>query len=158
MSTNHLELLKRSEVFSGLTDEQVQKILDLAQPKSYAEGEVIVEEDRPGSACYFLIKGRVDITVRAPFEGRGPQRLATIKGGELFGELSLVDGFLRSATALVVDDCEALAFDNEALEALMAADTAIGFRVMHNIANQLSKRIRESNMKLRNALADFFYY
>jgi CRP/FNR family transcriptional regulator, cyclic AMP receptor protein len=154
----NLEMLKRSDVFGGLTDEQLGRVLELARPQVFAEGAMIVEEDQKGSNCYFITAGRVDIEIRPPFSGRGPQKIATIKSGEMFGELSLVDGFLRSATARAVEPTEVMAFENTAMEKLMEEDPRIGYRVMRNIANVLASRIRTTNMKLRNAIADVFFY
>jgi CRP/FNR family transcriptional regulator, cyclic AMP receptor protein len=155
----NLEMLKRSDVFGGLGDDQLGRILELARPQVFAEGAMIVEEDQKGGSCYFITAGRVDIEIRPPFSGaRGPQKIATIKSGEMFGELSLVDGFLRSATARAVEPTEVMAFENTAMEKLMEEDPRIGYRVMRNIANVLSQRIRTTNMKLRNAIADVFFY
>ncbi len=154
----NLELLKRSDIFGGLTDEQLGRVLDLAQPQVFGEGQVILEEDQRGTRCYFMTAGRVDIEIRPTFAGRGAQKIATVKSGEMFGELSLVDGFLRSASARAIEPTEVMAFDNAALERLMEEDPTIGYRIMRNIANVLSARIRTTNMKLRNALSDVFYY
>lgn len=154
----NLELLKRSDIFGGLTDEQLARVMDLAEPQVFAEGQVVLEEDQRGTHCYFMTAGRVDIEIRPPYAGRGPQKIATVKTGEMFGELSLVDGFLRSATARAIEPTEVMAFANARLEALMEEDPRIGYRIMRNIANVLSARIRTTNMKLRNALSDVFYY
>lgn len=152
------DLLKRSDVFSGLGEPQIDAVMGLGTRETLPAGTVIVEEDKQGTSCFFLLQGRVDIEIRPPFAGGGPQKLATIKRGEMFGELSLVDGFLRSATARAADEIELLRFDNEALGKLMEEDTQIGYRIMKNVANVLSGRIRSTNMKLRNALSDIFYY
>ena len=106
----------------------------------------------------FLVEGRVDIEIRSSFAGKGTQRIATLKRGETFGELSLVDGYLRSATAKAVDKVTVLSFPNDKLESLMESDPRAGYRIMRNIANVLSSRIRNTNMKLRNALTDILYY
>ncbi len=156
--SDHLEALKRSDVFAGLSDEQLASVAALGEQRTYEEGAVIVEEDTKAEACFFLMGGRVDIEVRASYSGRGPQKLATLKRGEMFGELSLVDGFLRSASARAVDAVELLAFDNAKLEGLMGEDPAAGYTIMRNIADVLSSRIRSTNMKLRNALSDILYY
>ena len=150
------ELLKRSQIFAGLDDEQLARLHALAEACSFAEDEVIVEEDKQGADCYFVLMGRVDISVRSPF-GSASQKIAQIKRGEMFGELSLVDGFLRSATAKASDPVTALRFSNAKLEELMSDDPRIGFRIMRNLANVLSSRIRNTNMKLRNALSDILY-
>lgn len=158
MTRPGIDPLKRSDLFHGVGDEALGRVLDLAEPLRFAEGAVIVEEDQKGKRCYLLTAGRVDIEVRPPFPGRAPQKIATLKAGDVFGELSLVDGFLHSASARAAEDVEALGFDNARLEALLAADPATGYRVMRNIANVLAGRIRSTNMKLRNAISDVLYY
>jgi CRP-like cAMP-binding protein len=152
------ELLKRSDMFKGLTDEQVAAVVAIGERRSFAEGAEIVQEDERATCVFFLLTGRVDVEVRASYAGRGPQKLATLRKGEVFGELSLVDGFLRSATARAVEACEVLAFENTKLEAVMEADPQAGYRIMRNVANILGSRIRTTNMKLRNALSDILYY
>lgn len=158
MADQDTELLKRSDIFAGLEEAQLDAVCGLAERQRVPEGTVIVEEDQQGKTCYFIVEGRVDIEIRPPFSGRSPQKLATIKRGEMFGELALVDGFLRSATCRASEEVELLAFANEALERLMEEDPRIGYRIMRNVANVLSSRIRSTNTKLRNALADVFYY
>jgi len=156
--TSHLDLLKRSDAFAGLSDAQLGKLTALAQPVSFAEGDVLLEEDQRGTRFFLITAGRVEVIVRAPFEGKQSQSLATLKAGEVVGELALVDGFLRSATGRAQEAVEALAFENKDVQALMEAEPAIGYRVMRNLAGQLAQRIRTTNMKLRNALGDIFYY
>lgn len=150
------ELLKRSQVFAGLNDEQLARLHTLGEACTFEENEVIVEEDKQGVDCYFVLGGRVDVIIRSPF-GSASQKIATIKRGEMFGELSVVDGFLRSATAKASDPVSALRFSNAKLEELMDDDPRIGFQIMRNLANVLSSRIRNTNMKLRNALSDILY-
>jgi CRP-like cAMP-binding protein len=156
--SDHMDLLRRSDVFAGLSDAQLAKLTGLAHQTNFEEGEILLAEDERGGRFFLVTKGRVEIEVRAPFEGRAPQVLATIKAGEVLGELSLVDGFLRSATGRALEPVEALAFENKDVLELMADDTAIGYRVMRNLGAQLAQRIRTTNMKLRNALGDTFYY
>ena len=156
---SHRNLLKHSQVFEGLTDEQLDRVAALGEVETFPEDAVIVEEDKAGKSCYFVIQGRVDIEIRSPFGGSDKvQKIATIKRGEMFGELSLVDGFLRSASARAVEAIEVLAFENTRLEQLMEDDPRIGYQIMRNVANVLSSRIRTTNMKLRNTLSDILYY
>lgn len=154
----HVELIKRSDMFRGLDDAELERVAALGEVVSFGPDDVILEEDQRGQRCYFVVNGRVDIEIRAPFAGQSPQKLATVKRGDVFGELALVDGFLRSATCRAAEEVEALAFDNAKLEALLEEEPKIGFRVMKNIAGVLSARIRTTNMKLRNAISDAFYY
>ena len=151
-------LIKDSDMFRGLDDEQIARIVAIGMRRSFGAGAEIVQEDEKGSSVFFLISGGVDIEIRASQAGCGPQKLATLKKGEVFGELTLVDGFLRSATARAGEAVEVLAFDNAKLEALMAEDPKAGYQIMRNVANILGSRIRTTNMKLRNALSEILYY
>ena len=158
VEAQHRELLKHSDMFRGLDDAQLERIAALGASQTFSEGAVVLQEDQRGGTFYFLLAGRVDIEIQPPFTGREPQKLATLKRGETFGELSLVDGYLRSASARAHDQVEVLAFENAALEALMDEDPRIGFRIMRNLASVLAGRIRSTNVRLRNAIADIFYY
>lgn len=156
--TDTRELLEKSAVFAHLSREQLARVEALGRRVSFQEGQLLLEEDTAGDGCFFLLEGRLEVEVRSPFAGRPPQRLATVHPGELVGELSLVDGHLRSASVRALEAGEALELSNEALLGLLEREPEIGYRVMKNLAHQLAQRIRSTNMKLRNALMDVLYY
>jgi len=64
--------------------------------KKYKSGEVIFSEGEPSAAAYVIVKGAVELTKNSK---HGPVRLASLKAGELFGEMGVIDGSARSATA-----------------------------------------------------------
>lgn len=70
------------------------KILDR---RVYREGQVIFREGEQSWAAFLIESGSVDIVKGA--EGPSPKTLATIGRGDLFGEMGLIDGSPRSATA-----------------------------------------------------------
>ena len=70
------------------------KILDR---RVFREGQVIFREGEQSWAAFLIEKGSVDIVKNA--EGASPTWLATIRTGDLFGEMGLLDGAPRSATA-----------------------------------------------------------
>jgi len=152
------EALKRSGVFQGLDDSDLSKIEPLCAEKTFEEGALILEEDGRGGQVFVLVSGRVDIEVRAPFDQQKSQKIATLRSGELFGEVSLVDGFLRSANARAAERCSLLSIDDQKLRALMDADHKVGYKVMKNVSRILAARIRDTNMKLRNTLSEITYY
>ncbi len=158
MTVTMRDSLKRSGVFQGLDDRELALIEALCDRKEIAEGTLILEEDGKGGQVFLLLSGRVDIEIRAPFDGKRAQKIATLRSGELFGEVSLVDGFLRSANARAAESCTVLCLDDKKLRALMESDPALGFKVMKNLARVLATRIRDTNMKLRNTLSEITYY
>ncbi|HZR99063.1 MAG TPA: serine/threonine-protein kinase [Chloroflexota bacterium] len=64
--------------------------------RRYAPGEVVLRQGEPGDAMYLVVRGRFAVERQRP-DG-SPQRLATVGPGDLFGELTLIDGAPRSAT------------------------------------------------------------
>ena len=148
-------LLKQSEMFRELDDDQIAAIVGLGERRCYAAETVIVEEDQPADSIFFLFSGRVD--VEGGVVGRRSHVLASLAPGDVFGELSLVDGFPRSATVRATEAVEVLLLDNAKLAAHLREDTRTGFLVMRNLANILGARIRSSNRRLRSALTDLLY-
>jgi CRP-like cAMP-binding protein len=152
------DALRRSGVFQGLDDRELSKIEALCERREFVDGTLIVQEDSKGGQVFLLLSGRVHIEVRSPFEAGRSQTIATLRGGELFGEVSLADGFLRSANARAAERTEVLSIDDAKLRAAMEADTTLGYKVMKNLARVLATRIRDTNMKLRNTLSEITYY
>ena len=70
----------------------------------YAPGDKIFEEDAPGDKMYVVIEGEVALSVRNT-------EISTIKTGEMFGEMALIDTNPRSATATAVTKCKLAAVD-----------------------------------------------
>ena len=70
------------------------KVLDR---RVYREGQLIFREGDQSWVAFLIEKGSVDIVKNA--DGPNPVRLATIAAGDLFGEMGLIDGAPRSATA-----------------------------------------------------------
>jgi CRP-like cAMP-binding protein len=155
---NVREALRRSGVFQGLDDKDLAKIEALCEKKEFPDAALILQEDQKGGQVFILLSGRVNIEVRSPFDQKASQPIATLRSGELFGEVSLVDGFLRSANARAAEKCEVLSMDDGKLRALMDGDPALGYKVMKNLSRILAARIRDTNMKLRNTLSEITYY
>lgn len=79
----------------------------------YGPGSVIFEQGDPGDRAYFIKRGTVDIVVEKGEEG---VRVAQLGKGAFFGEMALVDGAPRSATAETPDGCELVTLDGSILE------------------------------------------
>jgi len=73
------------------------------------------------------------------------------------GEIALVDLCTRSATVQAVGPLLAVVLPNDRLRRLFEEDPLLGYRVMGNLARLLAGRIRETNLKLRNTIANLLY-
>ncbi len=143
-----LPLMKAVELFHGLTDARLQRLLDISQEVIYHDGDVIFEQGAAGDALYFISEGQVEICIR-PAPG-APERTEVYLGrGQIFGEMALVDRGTRSATVRCCQDDTILrVIAGDAFTALCEADTAIGYVIMRNIACDLSFKLRHRNLNL----------
>lgn len=151
------KVLQESDLFRGLDAAQLARVAVLAESRPFADGDAVVFEDQPGGELFVIASGRFEITISPPFGGGESQRICTLEPGELFGEVSLVDGFRRSATVRALGASHVVAIADDRLRRLMEEDAKIGYHVMRNLARVLAARIRDTNLKLRNTLSNLLY-
>jgi CRP-like cAMP-binding protein len=150
-----VEVLWRSELFSGLTQEQVEKIAALGEEVEYQEGDVIVREGDTGDEIYVVRDGMVRVLVSRGSipDVPGPPRMKPIVElgpGQSFGEMALLDRGTRSATIRCVQDGTSLhVIPRQALLDLCDEQPQIGYVVMRNIASDLSFKLRHRNLRVR---------
>jgi HEAT repeat protein/MFS family permease len=92
-------VLRTVELFSQLSGEELRAVAELAETTRFEAGNVIVVEGAPGDALFILLRGEVEVS-------RAGASLATLRDGECFGELALLDRGTRSATVTARTDCE----------------------------------------------------
>ena len=98
--------LTRVPIFANLNGEQLQSLPDKLQLRRYQRGEVIFHEDDPADRMHIIVDGRVKISI-ASEDGR-ERDIALFQSGDCFGEMALLDGSNRSATATAVDATETM--------------------------------------------------
>ncbi len=137
-----MELLARVPVFSTLEVEDLQRIAQLAVPRSFEAGQVVFREGDHSDTCYVVYVGRAR-AVRQHGDGR-TITLATFGPGDIFGELALFEDELRSATVEAVQDTSVVAVLGPDMRRLMVEYPQIAMRLL--IA--LGRRLRASNERL----------
>jgi CRP-like cAMP-binding protein len=152
----------RSDLFRGVSDAELDRIVPLARSVAFEDGKLIVAEDEEAKDLFLIVEGRGTVEVRWPYPdedggGLSFQQIGAIKRGDIIGEVTLVDRHLRSATVRAQGKVEAIALPNEALRRLLEESPLLGYRVMENLARYLASRIRAANLKLRNTIANLLY-
>lgn len=94
------EFLGSLPLFADLADDQLDQVAQRVQRRTFAMGVTLFHQDMPGTMMYMIETG----SVRVISIGRTGQELTlnVLGPGELFGELSLLDGQHRSATAVTL--------------------------------------------------------
>lgn len=151
------ELLQHSELFMGLSREQIEQIAALGHEVNCNAGDIIISEGAPSDEIYIICNGLVEVEVTRgvlPDVPGAPQlsSIVCLGVGQIFGEMALVDSGARSATVRCVQDGTVLyAIPNQKFRELLEKDHTIGFIVMRNIATDLSFKLRHRNLQVRLA-------
>jgi CRP-like cAMP-binding protein len=111
--------------------------------RDFPAGAVLFEEGDPGSRMYVIQSGAVRIVKRV---GSREITLARLGPGEAFGEMALLEGQPRSATAVVESPARILEIDEAAFADLVRRNGEIALRLLR----RLSARLRDANRQVRN--------
>jgi CRP/FNR family transcriptional regulator, cyclic AMP receptor protein len=137
-----VELLARVPVFSTLERDDLERISQLAVPRSFAPGEVVFREGDSSDTCYIVRDGRA-CAIRTHRDGR-TITLARFGPGDIFGELALFEDELRSATVEAIERTSVVAVLGPDMRRLLGEHAEISSRLV--IA--LGRRLRETNERL----------
>ena len=137
------QILKRVELFSGLSNDELKAVADICQERRLHPNEVIARQGEPGDEFYIITTGFVEIVI----EGKPEKVIVNLGKGQSVGEMSLIDQGPRSATVRAVSDPTIVQTITQAdFEKLCNQDTRIGYVVMHNIAADLSFKLRQRHL------------
>ncbi len=132
-----VEALGRCRLFAGLGPGALQAIARTLRLRRFRRGEVLFHEGDPGDALFIVASGAVKVVV--PSEEGGEAILATLRRGDFLGELALLDGAPRSASAIALEVTEALALPREQFRALANTEPAIRDALLESMARELRR-------------------
>ena len=140
-----LKKLQGTPVCKGLTDDEMKELIGIADESSAKQGAVLFSEGDKGDALLLVLDGQVEVTKRSA-------SLAKLEAGSVIGEMSLLDGETRSATATTLSDVKFLTISNARFQKLLAADNVAALKIVRNLAQVMSKRLALINEKLVDSL------
>ena len=157
-TTDVLNYLKQSDTFYKFTATQLELVANLCQEVVLDQDEVIFRENSGSKELYIIAQGDVNIRISSPSEageavdGKG-LLIATLRRGQSFGEVALVDEGLRSATAVAGQkDTHLLIIPRDKLIMLCDTYPQLGYRLMNNLAADLATKIRNTDLRIREEL------
>jgi CRP-like cAMP-binding protein len=132
-----VEALGRCRLFAGLCPEALEAIARSLRIRRFRRGEVLFHEGDPGDALFIVASGAVKVVV--PSEEGEEAILVTLKRGDFLGELALLDGAPRSASAIALEATDALTLPRDQFRALADAEPAIRSALLEAMARELRR-------------------
>jgi CRP-like cAMP-binding protein len=117
-----IQLLSRCDLLRHLPPEQIQQLLPLIRVQYVTAGTTLFRADDPADALYIVARGKIDILAKPEIESPEGRRLARLDAGQAFGEMALLHGGERTATARAAVDTQLLAIDKADFDHLIKFD------------------------------------
>jgi CRP/FNR family cyclic AMP-dependent transcriptional regulator len=138
-----IHLLKMIELFSTLTDEELDSIGKLLAVKKFKKNEVILHEEDTSKFMYIILSGKVKV-VQITEDGK-EILLAIHQAGEFFGEMSFIDGKTSPATIVAAGDCVINIISRDEFYSTILTHK----QILYNLLLILCSRLRESWDKIQ---------
>jgi CRP/FNR family cyclic AMP-dependent transcriptional regulator len=152
-----INILREVDIFQDLSESQLERVAQICEERVCHIGAVIFEENTASDELYIIADGMVDIRVDPSILGipsqADPTTITTLRRGQIFGEVALVDQGLRSASARCADNnTKLLVINRDDLISLCDQDFQMGYVLMRNIAADLSFKVRSADLMIREQL------
>jgi CRP/FNR family cyclic AMP-dependent transcriptional regulator len=131
------ETLSAIPLFVGLDSAGMESLGREMRVRRFRRSEVIFHQGDPGDALFIVLSGAVKIVL--PGESGDEAILATLRPGDFFGELALLDGAPRSASAAALEPTETLVLPRERFRELIANEAVIRDTFLAALARELRR-------------------
>jgi CRP/FNR family transcriptional regulator, cyclic AMP receptor protein len=138
-----LEMLKEVKLFELMDDIEREALCGLMETQTFSKGQTIFAAGDAGDTVYIIRSGNVQVYIEN-YEGQKIILRENLKG-DVFGDISLLDGGARTATAVAVDDSETLSLDRDQLLTLITKYPHSGL----DLLTVMGRRLRATNELLR---------
>ena len=128
-------LLRQSLLFRGLQDAEVAPLVEAVRVVRAKADTVLLQRGEPGDTMLIVVSGRVKIVATSP---RNTELLlGIVERGQIFGEISVLDGRERSADAVALTNVTLLSLDRESVLTFLRVRTDVLFRVLTVVCAKL---------------------
>lgn len=140
-------LLKNVPYFALLRTDQLRHLAEALEPVEWPGGEIVFERGEAGDAMFVIVKGRVGISAseKPPYD----EFVVTLRHGDFFGEMAILDDQPRSAAAITVEGTEAYRLGKEKTRSLLLAYPELATGMLR----AMSRRLRENRQLLDDCKA-----
>jgi signal transduction histidine kinase len=132
----NLKDLRKSPLFEGLSDEELTRLIDMAEPVALRPGEILIKQGDPGDSAYVILTGEFEIQKQT---GQSLIKIDVRNPGDVVGEMALLSRAPRNATVISKTDSETLRIPQEAFEKLLESSSTAAIAVLHWVITRLTQ-------------------
>lgn len=137
-----LESLQQTPLFKQLTPDELVEISQDIIERRFQAGEIIFREGDPGRVFYLVKSGQVRIFVNG-LDGSETSVILIGRPGQIFGELAVIDGLPRSATAVAMDTAILYTLSREAFSRHMRCIPQFSLNFLQELSSRLRYNTRQ---------------
>lgn len=135
------------DFFKGFTREEINTILKLMVPATYAQGEKILNEGETSHLLMLIVDGKVKVVKK--IDEQNNKVLAILESGEIFGEMSFFDEGVHNATIITHSDTNLLVLSKQDYDLLEHKEPKLAIKFLKKIIQTCSSRIRMLNEEIK---------
>lgn len=136
-------LKDKLQVFRLLTGDELDKVIPYFKLVKYPKGTTLFKEGDLGDYFGIVLSGKLEVKKQTEFKDKTVV-LALLGKGSFTGELSMLDGQVRSAAVVALEDSELFILKRDALDEFMEKHPHIGIKILKGIVKTMSIRLRRS--------------
>jgi CRP/FNR family cyclic AMP-dependent transcriptional regulator len=122
--------LARAPLFAGLPKRHLRTIARVAGVSEYGEGRTVVKQGAAGSVFFVILEGSARVV-------RGRRTVSTLRAGDFFGEMSLLDGGPRTASVTTVEPSRFLTLSGPDLKDILAREPDLATKILRTMAGRI---------------------
>lgn len=140
------EFLRSVALFRWVPRREFGRLLRALVMRHYRAGDALFEEGENGRALFILVSGEVEIT-RLGKDGK-PRSIATLKQGDCFGEIALIDQMPRFSTARATSSVQAYLLHKTELDRLVDDSPRVALAILGHAVAVIGDHLRELTGKI----------
>ena len=143
---NIIEKLQNCSLFKELSSEETRILANICQSIDKEDGQVIIEENSIGQGIYLIVKGTVEVI---PGKSGFLKTIATLKPGDIFGEMSLIEDRPAASSVVAMSKTTLLKIDKSEMGRLLNTNNAFALKIYRSLCIVLSERLRQADIVIK---------
>lgn len=147
------EFLKSIELFKGLNEEEIEKLIGCVDVIDLPTGEYLFKQNTPRKNMYVIYKGRVKLCKQSIYGTE--EDLASFTTQDFLSEGALMDEYPHSTSARTAEDSVIFTIHRSKFDELMKTDSNLVAKVLSQVSRVISRRMRQTTNQVVDAAAQY---